>query len=164
MGLLAPVECQKGSHHFTNMMQLSCGDQMYAKVWKPNNMFLLDINTGVSNQVQWGPANNTPHTAEFIVERGLNHLVRPTRPLRLAKFGSVTFYGVGITYGGQYLGMNQVPHDFSHMYHCSQFDAAGNCTGPDFAGPPTRRQSRRNSRTPTPFSAIRAIRPAISTR
>jgi hypothetical protein len=48
----------------------------------------------------------------------------------------VTFYGVGISYGGQYLGMNQVPHDFSHMYHCSQFDAAGNCTGPDFAGPP----------------------------
>jgi hypothetical protein len=134
MGLLAPVECQKGSHHFTNMMQLSCGDHMYAKVWKPNNMFLLDINTGVSNQVQWGPANNTPHTAEFIVERAFNNVTGHEYPL--ARFGSVTFYGVGITYGGQYLGMNQVPHDFSHMYYCGQFDIKHNCIAPDFAGPP----------------------------
>ena len=94
-----------------DLFTISCNDHMYVKVWNGNCMFVEDLNNGVNSGNQcYGPAADSM-SAEAIAERPI--VKGNWAPL--ADFHTETFYGVGVTYNGNYDSMADVPHDYSNM-------------------------------------------------
>jgi len=93
------------------LFYVHCGDHMYVKVWGGHCMYIMRISDGLNSGNQCYGNNARTTSAEAIVER------QSTDKL-LGNFGTQTFHGVGITDNGAYLGMNQVPHDYTNMWSC----------------------------------------------
>ena len=120
------VENTGGSDYMAHyFFAVSCGTHLYIKAWDNSSngcMYVQRISDGVNTGVQcYGPKSDE-ESAEAIVERDeLNHPY-------FADFGTVTFYGVGITDHGSYKAMSALPHDYNTMWQC---DAINPCP-PDF--------------------------------
>lgn len=94
-----------------NIFTLNRGDHVYVKAWNGNCMYLQRLSDGKNTGNQcFGPYNDG-QSAQAIAERS-------SQETYFANFGTVTFYGVGITDNGSYLGMNQVPHHYDQVYDC----------------------------------------------
>jgi Peptidase A4 family len=98
-----------------NIFPLNCGDHVYVKVWNGHCMYLQRLNDGKNTGNQCYGPNNDGQSAQAIAERS------GMQPY-FAKFGTVTFKGVGITDNGVYRPMgyhpNQVPHFYYQVYNC----------------------------------------------
>lgn len=105
-----------GAHY---MFPVSCGDYLWVKVWDSGStgcMYIQRIRDGENTGNQcYGPKSDEL-TGEAIVEFNYSQT-------NFAKFGSETFYGVGITdscncgYNG-YKPMSGLPHDYNNLYEC----------------------------------------------
>jgi hypothetical protein len=110
-----------GAHY---LFAVNCGDHMYVKAWDSGStgcMYIMRIRDGKNSGNQcYGPKSDE-QSGEAIVEQNYQYP-------NLARFGSETFYGVGITDHGGYYGVNNLPHDYSNMFECQPISNFPLCT------------------------------------